>query len=305
MKGIRPQKVLITGATGLVGKRLGSALEARGHEVKILSRNPQPGQYFWNPVEGIVDEKAFENLDAIIHLAGAPISKPWNKHYRKKIYDSRVKSCELLYEYAKRLNSNLSTFLTASGSNYYDATQYSTIWEETDPPGEDFLANLCVDLELTAKKFEKLGSRVCAVRTSAVLADEGGMIQKLKPLAKWNILSPLGSGKQRIPWIHIEDLVQIYIHLLENPELEGAFNAAATEKVSNREFTKAFMKSMSRKMIFPPVPAFLIKLLLGDMSFIVLKGSDLSNNKIKSTGFSFQYDQLKLALKNLQPIKNR
>lgn len=305
MKGIRPQKVLITGATGLVGKRLVSALEARGHEVKILSRNPQPGQYFWNPVEGIVDEKAFENLDAIIHLAGAPISKPWNKHYRKKIYDSRVKSCELLYEYAKRLNSNLSTFLTASGSNYYDATQYSTIWEETDPPGEDFLANLCVDLELTAKKFEKLGSRVCAVRTSAVLADEGGMIQKLKPLAKWNILSPLGSGKQRIPWIHIEDLVQIYIHLLENPELEGAFNATATEKVSNREFTKAFMKSMRRKMIFPPVPAFLIKLLLGDMSFIVLKGSDLSNNKIKSTGFSFQYDQLKLALKNLQPIKNR
>src|SRR5690606_17944016 len=305
MKGIRPQKVLITGATGLIGKRLVSALEARGHEVKILSRNPQPGQYFWNPEKGIMDEKAFENLDAIIHLAGAPISKPWNKHYQKKIYDSRVKSCELLYEYAKRLNSNLSTFLTASGSNYYDATQYSTIWEETDPPGEDFLANLCVDLELTAKKFEKLGSRVCAVRTSAVLADEGGMIQKLKPLAKWNILSPLGSGKQRIPWIHIEDLVQIYIHLLENPELEGAFNAAATEKVSNREFTKAFMKSMSRKMIFPPVPAFLIKLLLGDMSFIVLKGSDLSNNKIKSTGFSFQYDQLKLALKNLQPIKNR
>ena len=299
------KSVLITGASGLIGRSLSKKLNSKGYEVRILSRSKKDDSYFWNPSEGKIDQKAFENLDFIIHLAGAPISKRWTKSYKKELYDSRVKTAQLLFETAKKSESALKKIITASGANYYGTQTTEKIFKETDPHAPDFLGKLCYDLENTVQQFETLGAKVCAVRTSAVLSPDGGMLKELLPLAKNYVISPLGNGKQIVPWIHIDDIVNLYIHLLENEELEGAFNAIASQIVNNKEFTYAFAKSLYKKVILPSVPGFVLKTVLGEMSTILLEGSAVSNSKIKSTGFQFQFDELDKALDNLSPQKNR
>lgn len=294
------KSVLITGASGLIGKELVRKLKQKGYEVRTLSRNKSETNFYWNPEKKFMDEAAFENLDAIIHLAGASISKRWTKAYKKEIYASRIKSADLLFEFAKRLKTPLKTFITASGTNYYGTKTTSQIFQEKDPHGDDFLGKLCYDWEMSAAQFENLGARVCAVRTTAVLSNQGGILKELNPLAKSYLLSPLGSGKQIQPWIHIEDLVHIYIHLLENEHLKGAFNASASEITTNAEFTKTLMKIKGKKVLLPAVPSFVLKLALGEMSRILLEGTAISNEKIKASGFQFQYETLKEALENLE-----
>lgn len=299
------QTVLISGATGLIGQKLVQKLKANSHEVRTLSRNQSRNHFYWNPEKAEIDEKAFENLDAIIHLAGAPISKRWTNSYKKELYKSRINSAELLFETARKLNAPIKTFITASGVNYYGTQTTDTIFKETDGHADDFLGNLCFDLEQTAQKFETLGTRVCAVRTAAVLSPDGGMLKELIPLANKFLLSPLGSGKQIIPWIHIEDMVNIYIHLLENETLSGAFNATASQIINNRDFTYQLAKHLNKKVILPAVPGFILKTVLGEMSSILLEGTAVSNSKIKNSGFEFQFEELKPALDDLLHKKNR
>lgn len=299
------QTVLISGATGLIGQKLVQKLKANSHEVRTLSRNQSRNHFYWNPEKAEIDEKAFENLDAIIHLAGAPISKRWTHSCKKELYKSRINSAELLFETARKLNAPIKTFITASGVNYYGTQTTDTVFKETDGHADDFLGNLCFDLEQTAQKFETLGTRVCAVRTAAVLSPDGGMLKELIPLANKFILSPLGSGKQIIPWIHIEDMVNIYIHLLENETLSGAFNATASQIINNRDFTYQLAKHLNKKVILPAVPGSILKTVLGEMSSILLEGTAVSNSKIKNSGFEFQFEELKPALDDLLHKKNR
>lgn len=293
------KSVLITGASGLIGRSLSKKLNSKGYEVRILSRTQKENQYVWNPSEGKMDEKAFENLDFIIHLAGAPISKRWTNSYKKELYDSRVKTAQLLFDTAKNSGSSVKKIITASGANYYGTKTTENIFKETDSHAPDFLGKLCYDLESTVQQFETIGTKVCAVRTSAVLSPEGGMLKELLPLAKNYMISPLGNGKQIVPWIHIDDMVNLYIHLLEKEELQGAYNAAASQIVNNKEFTYSLAKSIDKKVILPSVPGFVLKTVLGEMSSILLEGSAISNSKIKTTGFQFQFDELEGVLKNL------
>ena len=293
------KSVLISGATGLIGKNLVQKLNSKSWEVRILSRKQSENHFYWNPENSEIDQKAFKNLDAIIHLAGAPISKRWTNSYKKELYESRVNSAELLFETARKLNAPVQTFITASGVNYYGTQTTDIVYEETDPFTDDFLGRICFDLEQTAKKFENIGTRVCAVRTAAVLSPDGGMLKELIPLAKNLLLSPLGSGQQFLPWIHLEDMVNIYIHLLENENLSGAFNASATERITNKEFTFTLAESLDKKVFLPAVPKFVLKTVLGEMSSIILEGSAVSNLKIKDSGFEFQFEELKPALKDL------
>ncbi len=299
------KSVLITGASGLIGRSLSKKLKAKGYEVRILSRTQKQDQYFWNPSERKIDQKAFENLDAIIHLAGAPISKRWTEFYKKELYDSRVKTAQLLFETAKNSGTFLKKIITASGANYYGTKTTEKIFKETDPHAPDFLGKLCYDLENTVQQFETIGAKVCAVRTSAVLSPTGGMLKELLPLANNYVISPLGNGKQIVPWIHIDDMVNLYIHLLESEELHGAYNAAASQIVNNKEFTYTLVKSIHKKVILPSIPGFVLKTVLGEMSTILLEGSAVSNSKIKNTGFQFQFNELDKALDNLLPQKNR
>ncbi len=298
------KSVLISGASGLVGKALSKKLEEKGYEVRKLSRAKKQRQFFWNLTEGKIEEKAFENLDAIIHLAGAPISKRWTNVYKKELYDSRIQSAQLLFDYTKNLGVNLKTFISASGTNYYGTQTTPSIYKETDEHADDFLGNLCLDLEKSAHQFSNLGTRVCCVRTSAVLSTDGGMLKELWPMVKKNMLSVLGTGKQILPWIHIDDIVGIYIYLLENENLTGVYNAAASEIITNKEFTYQLANKTSSKIIFPPVPKWVLKLAMGEMSGILLEGSAISNQKIKEAGYRFQFEELDAALSQLFPTKN-
>lgn len=299
------RSVLITGATGLIGTSLSNKLREKDYEVRVLSRSKKKEGFYWDPSQGKIDKEAFENLDFIIHLAGATISKRWTKSYKKELYDSRVKTAQLLYDTAKKANTSLKKIITASGANYYGTLTSEKIFKESDPHVPDFLGKLCYDLENTIQQFETIGAKVCAVRTSAVLSPKGGMLKELLPLANNYLISPLGNGKQIVPWIHIDDIVNLYIHLLENEELHGAYNAAGSQIVNNKEFTYTFAKSLNKKVILPSVPGFFLKTVLGEMSSILLEGSAVSNSKIKTTGFQFQFDQLDIALDNLLAQKNR
>lgn len=291
--------VLISGATGLVGGILAQRLTEKGYEVRILSRKKSANHFIWDLKEKKIEDSAFENLDAIIHLAGAPVSKKWSESYKEVIYKSRVDSSKLLFEYVKKLNVDLKTFITASGINYYGTLTSDKIFTETDPPSTDFFGKVCVDWENAAFDFESLGTRVCSVRTSVVLSTQGGMLKELLPITKLNLLSPLGTGKQILPWIHVDDLVNMYIYLLENKKLSGAFNAAAPQIVTQKEFTKIWAQSLHKKVILPHVPSFALKLIFGEMASILLKGSAISSKKIQKSGFTFQYNDLKNALKDL------
>lgn len=291
--------ILISGATGMIGRKLTEKLISLNYRVRILSRKHVPGSYVWRPSESYIDRKAFEGLDAIIHLAGSPVSKRWTSSYRKELYDSRVKTAGLLFATAKETKAEIKTFITASGSNYYGTKTTGKVFEESCPHSNDFLGNLCFELEQAANNFGSLGARTCAVRTSAVLSPDGGILKELVPLAKKHLLSPLGSGKQIIPWIHIDDMVNLYIYLLENENHSGAFNAAAPQIITNREFTLALAESLDKKIILPHVPGFIMKILLGEMSSVLLEGNAISSEKIQAAGFESRFSSLRSALEDL------
>ena len=294
--------ILITGGSGLVGKYLAKELRARKHEVRILSRSKSenPFEFYWNLEEQIIDEKAFENIDSIIHLAGATVSKKWTVDYKKELYSSRIDAADLLLDYCEKKNIHLKSFISASGINYHGTFTSDQILEENSGISHhDFLAVLSVEWEKAAEKFHEISDRVVCLRTAVVLAKNGGAFEPLKKLTDLNIGSAVGSGKQWMNWIHIEDLVNMYIFAVENPDLKGSFNAVADEVPTNSDFMKTLAK-VSNKFFLPiNVPAFVLKSIFGEMSAIILEGTRASNKKIKSKGFDFKYADLKKAFESL------
>lgn len=289
-------KVLITGGTGLVGSRLTELLLEKNHEVVILSRNPkEQNEFKWDIKNDFIDDKAFENIDYIIHLAGAGIAdERWSDKRKKVIIDSRVETANLLFKKVKELNLNLKGFVSASGSGYYGAVTSDKIFKETDKPGNDFLGEVCQKWEDAAHQFKALKVPVTILRTGIVLSKTGGALEKMKT----PIISPLGSGNQYLPWIHIDDLAEMYIYTIEN-NIEGVFNAVAPEHQTSKTFSKALAKHINRPFIGVNVPSFALKLMFGDMSQILLKGSRLSSKKIEKNGYPFRFKTLNKALSNL------
>ena len=289
-------KVLITGGTGLVGSRLTELLLEKNHEVVILSRNPkEQNEFKWDIKNDFIDDKSFENIDYIIHLAGAGIAdERWSDKRKKVIIDSRVETANLLFKKVKELNLNLKGFVSASGSGYYGAVTSDKIFKETDKPGNDFLGEVCQKWEDAAHQFKALKVPVTILRTGIVLSKTGGALEKMKT----PIISPLGSGKQYLPWIHIDDLAEMYIYTIEN-NIEGVFNAVAPEHHTSKTFSKALAKNINRPFIGINVPSFALKLMFGDMSQILLKGSRLSSKKIEKNGYPFRFKTLNKALSNL------
>lgn len=288
-------KVLITGGTGLVGSRLTELLLEKNHEVVILSRNPkEQNEFKWDIKNDFIDDKAFENIDYIIHLAGAGIAdERWSDKRKKVIIDSRVETANLLFKKVKELNLNLKGFVSASGSGYYGAVTSDKIFKETDKPGNDFLGEVCQKWEDAAHQFKALKVPVTILRTGIVLSKTGGALEKMKT----PIISPLGSGNQYLPWIHIDDLAEMYIYTIEN-NIEGVFNAVAPEHQTSKTFSKALAKNINRPFIGVNVPSFALKLMFGDMSQILLKGSRLSSKKIEKNGYPFRFKTLNKALSN-------
>ena len=289
-------KILITGGTGLVGTRLTELLTKRNHEVRILSRSPKgENEYKWDVSENFIEDKALDSIDFIIHLAGAGIAdKRWSDERKKVIIDSRVETANLLYRKIKAQNISLKGFIAASGSNYYGAKTSDKIFEEKNDVGIDFLGAVCQKWEAAANQFKELEIPVTILRTGIVLSKEGGALEKMKT----PIISPLGSGKQYMSWIHIDDLCAAYIKAVEE-DFTGIYNTVSPEYHTSISFSKALAKAIKRPYLPIAVPGLLLKLAFGELAVILLEGSRLSSKKIEEKGFVFKYSNLKEAFENL------
>lgn len=294
--------ILITGGTGLVGTALVKKLVECNHTVRILTRSEseEKNEFYWNIDEKKIDDKAFENLDCIIHLAGANISERWTDDYKKELYSSRIDSAHLLREYCVEKGIHLKSFISSSGVNYYGTfTSDQILTEESEIVKNDFLAKLCVAWENAADQFESIAERVVCLRTAVVLSKKGGAFPLLKKTVNLNIGSGVGTGKQWMNWIHIDDLVHMYVEAAENTSINGKYNAVADEIPTNAVFMKKLAKAADKFFLPFNIPPFVMKSVFGEMSSIILEGSRADNKKIKSQGFDFKYSTVDEAFKNL------
>jgi uncharacterized protein (TIGR01777 family) len=294
------ETVLITGGTGLIGRRLSFLLQSKGYEVRLLSRSENPNTkyktFVWDLHKGYINEKAFEEVDYIIHLAGAGIAdKNWSETRKKVLIDSRVESTKLLLQYAKKLNVSLKAFISSSAVGYYGSITSEIIFKEDDNPGNDFLAEICKLWEQAIFQFQEESIRTVAIRTGIVLSQQGGALKKMKT----PVITALGNGLQYMPWIHMDDLCEIYIKAIEDSSMEGAYNGVAPEHETNKTFSKKLAKVFKRPFLPIGAPAFVLKTVFGEMATILLNGSRVSSEKISETGFRFAFPKLKDALTDL------
>lgn len=299
--------VLITGAGGMIAQELSKMLDDK-YIVRFLTRKKhQSNQYEWDIHQGTVDESAFENVQHIIHLAGANISeKRWTDKRKKELISSRVDSARLILNTLKKKNIRLKSFISASGINVYGTETTEKIYTEKDEPGNDFLSKVVILWEQSADQFlqENLTERVVKIRTAVVLSEKDGALKKMIPPIQFGIGSPLGNGKQYMPWIHLTDICSMYKFALENPNVSGAFNASSPQHTTNENLTKKIASVLKKPLFMPNVPAFVLKLLFGELADALLKGSRVSSQKIQEAGFRFEYPDLHAALQNLLKKKN-
>lgn len=302
------KNVLLTGGTGFVGRHLTKVLVDCGYAVSVLSRrkkvNTDSVSYFiWDIQKQTIEKEAIVNADYIIHLAGANIAeKLWTNERKKEILSSRQESANLLYSVLKENDKKLDAFISASAVGIYGAVNGQEVCTEETAFSDDFLGFTCQKWEAAADQFEKVGIRTVKVRTGLVLGENDGLLNKLSPIFKLKLGSALGTGKQYMPWINIEDLCAIYLEAIENPEVDGAYNAAINDGTTNTIFSKTLTAAYGYTMWLPNVPSFLIRALLGEMSKIVLTGRRISSAKLEQLGFQFKHtnleDTIKICLSN-------
>lgn len=296
--------VLITGGSGLIGRHLTRSLLNEGFKVSLLSRKPGRNDnvriFHWNPEKEIIDPEAFNGVNYLIHLAGANIGeKPWTKERKKEIINSRIESANLLHKVVNEKKIKLRAFLSASAVGYYGSSTTGKIFIEADPPAEDFLGTTCKEWEEAADLFEKAGIRTVKIRTAVVLEKNESALSKLMMTAKFGFLVQTGNGSQYMPWIHINDLCGIYLKAITDSGMTGAYNAVSPQHSTHREFINTLSRAMGKPLFPVPVPAFFLRLILGEMSEVVLKGSRISSEKIIAAGYKFRYTSLEPALNNV------
>ncbi|MEY4084663.1 MAG: hypothetical protein RL074_450 [Bacteroidota bacterium] len=298
------KNVLLTGGTGFIGKKLTQLLLVSGYSVSILSRSNKANtdgiSYFqWDVDAGTIDEAAILNADYVIHLAGENIgAKRWTTARKQAILDSREKSTQLLYTTLLKTNKKLDAFISASGVGIYGAITDEVICTEATPAASDFLGTVCQKWEGATASIHDLGIRTVQIRTGLVLGKGDGVLKQLLPLFRLRLGSAIGSGKQYMPWIHMDDLCRIYLQAIVNQEMQGPYNAAINDGTNNTIFSKTLAKVIGYKMGLPNVPAFILQLVLGEMSQLVLQGRRVASDKIEKTGFQFQFTDLEKALHN-------
>ncbi len=298
-------KILITGGTGLVGSKLTSELRKKGHLVNILTTSAttaeKEGYYYWNIKDQYIDLNAFDGVEYIVHLAGAGVAdKRWTEKRKKIILESRTKSTALLAERAK--NHKLKAFLSASAVGIYGFNTGDKWLDEESDQGNDFLAEVVQAWEHEVDGFEGIAKRVVKLRIGIVLSTEGGALKEMLPPFKWGVGSPLGSGKQWMSWIHIDDLVDMFVRGIEK-DLNGTYNAVGPSPVTNKEFSSLVAKTLGKPMWLPNVPSFILRLIFGELSQVVLGGNRVKSKKIEKAGFTFKFKNLESALKDL--LNNR
>lgn len=286
--------VLLTGSTGLVGKALVQLLKSSGYELRQLTTRRQlstrEGFYYWNPAAGEADPAAFNRVDYIIHLAGSSIGAGrWTKARKKEILESRTLSSALLYHKAEEHHLQLKAFISASATGYYGSKTTDTVFDEYSPAGSDFLAKVCVEWEKAADRFQKAGVRTVKIRTGVVLSKGAPALSKMLLPIRMGVGGPLGNGKQYMPWISLTDLCNMYLMAVEDESMSGAYNAVAPQHLTNRSLMKSLAHQLKKPFFFPPLPAFLLKAVLGQMAILITDGSRVVPRRITAAGFSFQH----------------
>jgi uncharacterized protein (TIGR01777 family) len=298
-------KILITGATGLIGTELVALLLQNGITVHYLTTSkkkieskPNYHGFFWNPNQGIIDENALMGVDSIIHLAGATVAKRWTSKYKQEIIESRILSSNVLFKALKDNPHSVKQIVSASAIGIYPDSLTKNYTEENADIDESFLGKVVMKWEESVNKFKLLNIKVTKIRTGLVLSTKGGALpEMLKPI-NMGIGSPFGSGKQVQSWIHINDLVELYLFAVQN-ELNGAYNAVAPNPVTNKKLTQEIAAVVKKPLFMPNIPKFLMALVLGEMHTILFASQNVSSDKIEEEGFKFQYKQLDKALINL------
>ncbi len=297
-------RVLVSGGSGLVGKMLCEKLQAKGYDIAILSRTKKNSTafktYLWHPDKHQIDPEAIQSSDYIIHLAGANIAeKRWTNSRKKLILDSRVQSANLIFNELKKQKKELKAFISASAVGYYGALTSDTIFTEEHSASDDFLGQTCLAWEHAAKQFEEIGIRTVVLRTGVVLDKQAGALSKMILPVKIGLGSAIGNGRQYMPWIHIDDLCELYIKSIEDNHMNGVFNAVTPDFQTNKSFTQTLAKTLQKPFFLPNIPVFLLRLALGEMSIILLQGSRVSADKLIELGFTFKFPNLGSALKGL------
>ena len=300
------RKVLITGGSGFIGKKITDLLQRNGYSVSILSRRGgnfgNVETFKWDPYAGTIDDAAFKDLFGIIHLAGAGIAdKKWSRQRKDEIMESRVKSAELIHSKLKELDEKErpEVFISASGIGYYGYDTGSILVNESSRFGDDFLATVCKEWELAADTFKNLSMRVVKFRIGLVLSKAGGALPVMMRPVKFGLGAGLGRGDQYISWIHVDDLTRMFLKGLEEPEFEGIFNAVGSAPVTNKNFMRSIAKTIKKPFFLPNVPSFALKTVMGEMASMVTGGNKVSSEKIESKSFEFHFRELDKALENL------
>jgi uncharacterized protein (TIGR01777 family) len=298
------KKILITGGSGLVGTELSALLKEKGFEVAHLTRKKKdhyPYQQFeWNIKKQEIEKDAIGFADVIIHLAGAGVAdKKWTTERKKLILESRTQSAALLHKTISEMPEEAPQhFISASAIGYYGMDTGNKLMDENSEAGNDFLADVTKKWEASVDQFESLKIPTAKIRIGIVLTDKGGALPQLAQPIKLMAGAPLGSGEQWMSWIHIEDLASLFLYALEN-KLTGVYNGVGPDPSTNKEVTKSVAKALKKPLILPNVPAFAMKLILGEMAQMVIGGNKVSAEKTLKTGFEFKFNKLDDALKDI------
>ena len=298
-------KVLITGATGLIGTELVSLLLQNGISVNYLTTSKKKivnelnyNGFYWSPEQGLIDENCLMGVDSIINLAGANIAKRWTISYKQEIIESRLLSSALLFKALKNNPNQVKQIVTASGTSIYPNSDTIIYDENSTQVNDSFLGNVVVKWEESTDKFASLGLKVCKLRTGIVLSTKGGALVEMLKTIKLGLGSAFGSGKQIQSWIHIHDIASLYLFAIKN-DLEGVYNAVSSNPVTNQELTFTIARVLKKPLFMPNIPKFVMKLMLGEMHELLFENRNLSAKKIEEKGFEFKYKTIDKALINI------
>jgi uncharacterized protein len=305
---VSASRVTVTGATGLIGRRLIAALQARGGQVTVLSRDPTRARaeldeveaVAWEPLSEPAPVEALAGRDAVVHLAGEPVAQRWSANAKRAIRESRVTGTRNLlaglgHAEQAEIGGRPRTLISSSAIGYYGSRGEEPL-DEDAPPGRDFLARVCVEWEAEAARARALGMRVVQVRTGVVLDRRGGALAKMLPPFRLGLGGPVAGGRQYVSWIHVEDLIGLMLRALADERWTGPINATAPEPVSNRDFSRALGAALHRPALLP-VPGVLLRMLYGDMAEIVTTGARVVPAKPLVLGYEFSHPALPEALR--------
>ncbi|MDH4569398.1 TIGR01777 family protein [Pseudomonas sp. BN414] len=299
--------ILLTGGTGLIGRALCQRWLAEGHQLTVLSRRPQSvASLCGRTVRGISQFPDYgdEPLDAIVNLAGEPIAdRPWSNKRKAQLWGSRITLTEQMLEWLEKRGQMPQVLLNGSAVGWYGDGGERELTEDSPPVTDDFASQLCVAWEETAQRAEAFGIRVVLVRTGLVLARDGGFLKRLVPPFRLGLGGPLGNGRQWMPWVHLDDQIALMDFLLKRSDARGPYNACSPQSVRNRDFAQSLGRALGRPA-FMPAPAFVLRLVLGELAGLLLGGQRAVPARLRAAGFTFAFTDLDMALGDLLKPKD-